>query len=345
MSPPAPPPPSVHRPPPAAEHRPLRTPSSAAPRLHDAGLRRARRAAPGPGRPGSAAPGSAAPAAAPASRRRQRRERSGAAARLAASQRRRCRAAVPTATATATAAWPAAEDAGRRTARPTAPRGRRTPAGPGEPSPGQSRLPTSFGSPASMPPPVIGSQNVHGSDGPSAGDSAANGAPAADDAGGSAQVTVPPSAAPDQRCLSSIRSSRTGSAAAASPQHGTAFPAVRAEQVAQGEQVAQAEQAAGQTAASRPGSRPPTKAGAPPRHSQCPAAGDTTQAGLPRRVRELTSYPVRSAAEAANAESRGARQFAGCGQVAHVQLPARRARRPRRRTADRGAVRPMNPDG
>ena len=49
------------------------------------------------------------------------------------------------------------------------PHGPTPPAGPGEPSPGRSRLP-SFGSPAAIPPSVIGSQNVHGSDGPSAGE-------------------------------------------------------------------------------------------------------------------------------------------------------------------------------
>ena len=115
------------------------------------------------------------------------------------------------------------------------PRGLTPPADPGEPSPGRSRLP-SFGSPASIPPSVIGSQNVHGSDGPSAGDSAANGAPAADDAAGSGQVTVPPPAAPDQRLpiFDSLESDwfRSG---------GKSLSMARPSPARQGEQVAQGE--------------------------------------------------------------------------------------------------------
>ena len=177
------------------------------------------------------------------------------------------------------------------------PRGLTPPADPGEPSPGRSSLP-SFGSPASIPPSVIGSQNVHGSDGPSAGDSAANGAPAADDAAGSGQVTVPPPAAPDQRLpiFDSLESDwfRSGgkSLSMARPS-----PARQGEQVAQGElaaqgeQLAQAEQAAEQTAAQTSWISPADEGWRAAEALAVPAAGDTTQAGLPRRVPRANLVP------------------------------------------------------
>ena len=171
------------------------------------------------------------------------------------------------------------------------PRDLTPPAGSGEPSPARSMLP-SFGSPASIPPSVIGSQNVHGSDGPSAGDSAANGAPAADDAAGSGQVTVPPSAAPDQRLpiFDSLESDwfRSGgkSLSMARPS-----PARHGEQVAQGEQLSQAEQAAEQTAAQPSWISPADEGWRAAEALAVPAAGDTTQAGLPRRVPRANLVP------------------------------------------------------
>jgi hypothetical protein len=176
------------------------------------------------------------------------------------------------------------------------PRGPTPPAGPDEPSPGRSRLP-SFGSPAAIPPSVIGSQHVHGSDGPSAGDSTANGAladdaRAADDAAGLGQVTVPPSAAPDQRLpiFDSLESdwfrSSGKSLSMARPS-----PAGQAEQVAQGEQVAQEVQPAEQAAAQPSWISPADEGWRAAEALAVPAAGDTTQAGLPKRVPRANLVP------------------------------------------------------
>ena len=189
------------------------------------------------------------------------------------------------------------------------PRGLTPPAGPGEPSPGRSRLP-SFGSPASIPPSVIGSQNVHGSDGPSAGDSAANGAPAddaraADDAAGSGQVTVPPSAAPDQRLpiFDSLESDWFRSSGKSLSMARPSRP-VRRSRLLRESRSLRPSRRPNRPPRSRPGSRPPTKAGAPPRHSRCRRRGTPRRQACRSGCRELTSYPVRSAAEAATPKPR-----------------------------------------
>ena len=98
-------------------------------------------------------------------------------------------------------------------------------------------------------------------------------------------MTVPPSAAPDQRLpiFDSLESDWFRSSgkplSMARPS-----PAGQSEQVAQGEQVAQAEQAAEQTAAQPSWISPADEGWRAAEALAVPAAGDTTQAGLPKRV-------------------------------------------------------------
>ena len=84
---------------------------------------------------------------------------------------------------------------------PAAPAGPGGSGGQGSSGPGPSRLPAFGGQVPPQAPriPPIGSQDVRGGDGPSAGDPGANGAQATDGATDSGTVTVPPPATQDQR--------------------------------------------------------------------------------------------------------------------------------------------------
>jgi signal transduction histidine kinase len=163
----------------------------------------------------------------------------------------------------------------------------RIPAAPAEPGPGvgpgPSRLPT-FGGQVPQAPkvPPIGGQNVHGGDGPGAGPAAANGAQTAEGAdrkADSGQVTVPPPATPDQRLpiFDSLESDwfrRSGKSV------GSARPSP-------GGQGVQAGQPATQSSWTSPADDGWRAAQA----LAAPAAGDTTQAGLPRRVPRANLVP------------------------------------------------------
>ncbi len=152
--------------------------------------------------------------------------------------------------------------------------------GPG--GPGPSRLPAFGGqvppqaSKIPQSPIAIGSQDVHGGDGPSAGDSGANGAQRTDGAGDSGKVTVPPPATQDQRLpiFDSLESDwfrRSGKSLS------TARPA-------QGAQVGQAAVQSTWTSPADEGWRAAEALAAP-------SAGDKTQAGLPRRVPRANLVP------------------------------------------------------
>jgi signal transduction histidine kinase len=165
-------------------------------------------------------------------------------------------------------------------------------AGPGGPGglggsgvPGPSRLPK-FGGEKPQAPGIaqspIGGGDVHGGDGPSAGGPAANGALGTDsrdpktDAG---QVTVPAPATPDQRLpiFDSLESDwfrRSGKT-------------VSAARPAQGDQESQAAQPAAQPSWTSPADEGWRAAQA----LTAPAAGDITQAGLPRRVPRANLVP------------------------------------------------------
>jgi len=142
---------------------------------------------------------------------------------------------------------------------------------------GPSRLPA-FGGPGSGgPPSPIGSQNIHGSDGPSAANSASQGGaaqsgPAQGDADG--QVTVPPGQEQRLPIFDSLESDwfrRSGQTLTTTPRaQGT--PA--GQQAGQGSWTSPADEGwrAAQVVAS-------------------PAAGETTQAGLPRRVPRANLVP------------------------------------------------------
>jgi signal transduction histidine kinase len=169
----------------------------------------------------------------------------------------------------------------------------RTPPGPAAPG-GPSRLPAFTGlnpqaaaSPQAGPQFPIGSQNVHGSDGPSASDaaSAAPGLPgaggpgadpsAADAAGDSGQVTIPP-AGHEQRLpiFDSLESDwfrRSGKTLTSAPRP-------------QGAPAAQPAVASSWTSPADEGWRAAQAVAAP-------AAGKTTQAGLPRRVPRANLVP------------------------------------------------------
>ncbi len=162
------------------------------------------------------------------------------------------------------------------------------PSGLGGPGPGPSRLPAFGGQvppPApKIPPSPIGGQNVHGGDGPSAGGPGTNGAQGTDGAGDSGQVTVPPPATQDQRLpiFDSLESDwfrRSGKSLS------TARPA----QGAQGVQVVQAAESV--AAQSSSWTSPADEGWRAAQALAVPSAGDTTQAGLPRRVPRANLVP------------------------------------------------------
>jgi signal transduction histidine kinase len=170
--------------------------------------------------------------------------------------------------------------AGSGTSGPEGPGGQGGPGGPGP-----SRLPA-FGGQVPQAPKIpqspISGQNVRGGDGPSAGGPAAKGAPGADGPGSKADpgtVMVPPPATQDQRLpiydlLESDwfrRSGKTVSTARPSP--GGLGP--------------QADQPAAQASWTSPADEGWRAAQA----LAAPAAGDTTQAGLPKRVPRANLVP------------------------------------------------------
>ena len=155
----------------------------------------------------------------------------------------------------------------------------RTPA-----SGGPSRMPAFTGLGSQAPQFPIGSQNIHGSDGPSVADaaSAAAGGPGnGDTADGSGQVTVPP-AGQEQRLpiFDSLESDwfrRSGKTLSAT-------------QRPQGVQAAQAAQGA-EAAQSSSWTSPADEGWRAAQAVATPAAGETTQAGLPRRVPRANLVP------------------------------------------------------
>jgi hypothetical protein len=162
----------------------------------------------------------------------------------------------------------------------------RTPAAPADPGgsggqgssgPGPSRLPAFGGQVPPQAPriPSIGNQDVRGGDGPSAGAPGATGAQATDGATDSGTVTVPPPATQDQRLpiFDSLESDwfrRSGKSLS------TARPAPGAP----------VGDAAGQSWTS-----PADEGWRAARALAAPSAGDTTQAGLPRRVPRANLVP------------------------------------------------------
>jgi hypothetical protein len=152
------------------------------------------------------------------------------------------------------------------------------PASPGGPGPGAggpapSRLPAFGGQVPRIPP--IGNQDVRGGDGPSAGDPGANAAQATDGATDSGKVTVPPPGVQDQRLpiydsLESDWFRRSGKSLS------TARPAAGAPAV----------EAGGQSWTS-----PADEGWRAAQALAVPSAGDTTQAGLPRRVPRANLVP------------------------------------------------------
>jgi hypothetical protein len=180
-----------------------------------------------------------------------------------------------------------ADDGADETARPPA-----TPAGAG----GPSRLP-SFG--AQVPPqapsiPAIGSQNVRGGDGPSAGDSGPNGVQGTDGASDSGQVTVPPPGIQESRLpiFDSLESDwfrRSGKNVTTARAPASAEGAQEALGV-QGVQVGQLAAQSGQVAA-QSWTSPADEGWRAAQALAAPSAGDTTQAGLPRRVPRANLVP------------------------------------------------------
>jgi signal transduction histidine kinase len=159
----------------------------------------------------------------------------------------------------------------------------RNPTGP-MPTGGTGRMPAFGGQGPQAPQFPIGGQNVHGSDGPSASDTAAVRSPAAaggdDAAAGSGQVTIPPVAAQEQRLpiFDSLESDwfrRSGQTMSTAPR-------------TPGATGAQAAQSGGQ------GSTWTSPADEGWRAAQvvaAPAAGEKTTAGLPRRVPRANLVP------------------------------------------------------
>ena len=157
---------------------------------------------------------------------------------------------------------------------------------------GPSRLPAFTGMGPQVP---IGSQDVHGSDGPSAADaaSATNGAAAGGRGPGDAadsQVTVPP-AGPEQRLpiFDSLESDwfrRSGKTLTSTPrnQGGQGGQAAQAAQAAQAGQAAPSAEQSSWTSPADEGWRAAEVVAAP-------TAGETTQAGLPRRVPRANLVP------------------------------------------------------
>jgi signal transduction histidine kinase len=173
------------------------------------------------------------------------------------------------------------------------------------PGGGPSRLPSFSGFGAQQGPP-IGSDNVHGSDGPSASGpvgtaNGADGAAQGDAADGADQVSVPPVAAQEQHRLPIFdslesdwfrRSGQTLTAAAPQPTAAAAPPAAQSAPSAQVGQSAQAGQSA-QVGHSAQGTwtSPADEGWRAAQVVASPAAGDTTQAGLPRRVPRANLVP------------------------------------------------------
>jgi hypothetical protein len=163
--------------------------------------------------------------------------------------------------------------------------------GQGQPAPNGPRLPAFTGLSSQGPQFPIGSQNVHGSDGPSASDPASpagrpaaatngqSGQSAEDPAGNSGQVTIPPAGAQEPRLpiFDSLESDwfrRSGQTMTATQQRPQGAPAT---QGAAGQQTFRTSPAdegwkAAQAVAS-------------------PEAGETTGAGLPRRVPRANLVP------------------------------------------------------
>jgi signal transduction histidine kinase len=175
---------------------------------------------------------------------------------------------------------------------PQAPRAPAAQGGQGVPGdatgPGPSKLPA-FGGKAAPPPPLpqsqIGSQNVHGGDGPSAADAAstANGraTDGADPKTDQVKVAVPPSAAQDQRLpiFDSLESDwfrRSGTTVSTTRPQGT--------QGGQGAHEGQPAEPSSWTSPADDGWRAAQVVAAP-------SAGETTQAGLPRRVPRANLVP------------------------------------------------------
>ena len=158
----------------------------------------------------------------------------------------------------------------------------RTPA-----SGGPSRMPAFNGLGPQAPQFPIGSQNIHGSDGPSVADAASvtAGGPAGgghgDTADGSGPVTVPP-AGQEQRLpiFDSLESDWFR-------RSGKTLATTQRPQGAQGAQAAQAAPAAAQASWTSPADEGWRAAQA----VATPAAGETTQAGLPRRVPRANLVP------------------------------------------------------
>jgi signal transduction histidine kinase len=163
----------------------------------------------------------------------------------------------------------------------TLPRIPAAPAGPGAPGPGASRLPA-FGGQVPQTPKIpqspIGGQNVRSGDGPSVG-GPANGAPGTgglDPKPDPGKVTVPPPATPDQRLpiFDSLESDWFR-------RSGKTMSTVRSAPGAQ----------AGQTATQPSWTSPADEGWRAAQALAVPSAGDTTQAGLPRRVPRANLVP------------------------------------------------------
>jgi hypothetical protein len=160
---------------------------------------------------------------------------------------------------------------------PVAPAGEGSSGGSG---PGPSRLPAFGGQvpPQALRIPPIGSQDVRGGDGPSAGGPGANAGQVTDGATDSGTVTVPPSGVQDQRLpiFDSLESDwfrRSGKSLS------TARPAA-------GARPAPADEAGGQAWTS-----PADEGWRAAQALAAPSAGDTTQAGLPKRVPRANLVP------------------------------------------------------
>ena len=166
--------------------------------------------------------------------------------------------------------------------------------GQSQPTPNGPRLPAFTGLSSQGPQFPIGSQNVHGSDGPSAADPASpagrpaiatNGQPAEDSAGNSGQVTIPPAGAQEPRLpiFDSLESDwfrRSGQTMTATQQRPQGTSATQATAT----QAGQAAQQAFRTSPADEGWKAAQAVASP-------EAGETTGAGLPRRVPRANLVP------------------------------------------------------
>jgi signal transduction histidine kinase len=193
-----------------------------------------------------------------------------------------------------------AADQGAEPQIPRAPAAQGGQGGPaGAAGPGPSKLPAFGGrgpQAAQLPPSQIGSENVHGGDGPRAADGAgpANGQ-ATDGAADQGKVTVPPSAAYDQRLpiFDSLESDwfrRSGKTLSTTRASG-----------AQGAHGGQDGQAAQPSAPSW--TSPADEGWRAAQVVAVPAAGETTQAGLPKRVPRANLVPGSVGGPEAEAEA------------------------------------------